>query len=323
MPNNALLSKQLAHDHYLRRYGTQVRNKMFVHIEEVRADILSKLAKLESIKGSFNERARLNALLDEITQIGKNGSIGMMDDLKSQLGEFATWESNYQRGLLSSTVGGTFNAPTLQGLRSAALSQPMNGRFLRQWALDLGADTTARVSQQIRIGFTQGESISKITARIRGTRATRYQDGIFATTNRQAEAIVRTAVNHVATAAREETWMANEDIIQGVILVVVLDSRTSPICREYAESQEVYKVGEGPRPPFHPNCRTTTSVVLKNESKPKIPSYTDWLKSQSADMQKEALGLERFKRFRDGEPMKFADRTGRGLTLAELDKRAS
>ena len=74
--------------------------------------------------------------------------------------------------------------------------------------------------------------------RIRGTRATDFMGGALQPitgemqiTRRNAQAIARTGVNHVANAAREQVWNENQDIIQCMYWAATLDGRTTAICR--------------------------------------------------------------------------------------------
>lgn len=106
-----------------------------------------------------------------------------------------------------------------------------------------------------------------------GTRGNRFSDGILAINRRSAEAVVRTAVNHVSNAAREAFWQENEEVIQAVRWTSTLDGRTSAICRgrdgrfapvgddELPSSLPRLKP-ENARPPAHPNCRSVMVAVV-------------------------------------------------------------
>ena len=74
----------------------------------------------------------------------------------------------------------------------------------------------------------------------------------------------RTTVTEASASAREATYAANADVLRGVQIVATLDSRTTQVCRHY--DGKVFPVNEGPRPPFHFNCRTTTAPVTKSWS---------------------------------------------------------
>jgi len=86
----------------------------------------------------------------------------------------------------------------------------------------------------------------------------------------------------------------------------------SPICRSL--DHRIFKVGEGRRPPFHINCRSTFILVLDPKYRGKgntdkrasyegvtdNKSYYEWLKTQPKTFQDDALGKTRAALFRDG-----------------------
>ncbi|AZC27104.1 Phage protein [Pseudomonas sessilinigenes] len=75
-----------------------------------------------------------------------------------------------------------------------------------------------------------------------------YNDCILATTNRNAGAIVRTAVQYVAIQARMETLKENSNVVQAVEWVSTLNSKTTPQRRTLDKHR--FKLTEGPRPPI-------------------------------------------------------------------------
>jgi hypothetical protein len=68
----------------------------------------------------------------------------------------------------------------------------------------------------------------------------------------------------VSSAARQEVWNANADIISGVRWISTLDGRTSSVCR--GRDGHVFPIDSGPRPPAHVNCRSSTVPVLDGEA---------------------------------------------------------
>ncbi|EAP2989430.1 phage head morphogenesis protein, partial [Salmonella enterica] len=166
---------------------------------------------------------------------------------------------------------------------------------------------------------------------------------------RNAATVIRTALNHVSTQARETTYKKNSDIVEKYEWVSTLDSRTSTICR--SRDGQKYEIGKGPLPPAHPNCRSTTAPVISSDfdfldagakraargaeggiQVDASTTYYDFLKQQPAWFQDEALGSVRGKIFRNSgiSPEEFrvisVDGFGRPLTLqqmAELDKRVA
>ena len=70
--------------------------------------------------------------------------------------------------------------------------------------------------------------------------------------------LVRTTMAQAAADA--EAREMKELGIEQYRINCVLDEKTCPICGVY--DQKVYKLGEGPMPTFHPNCRCSISTVL-------------------------------------------------------------
>lgn len=154
---------------------------------------------------------------------------------------------------------------------------------------------------------------------------------------RSGDALVRTAVQHVSSVARQAVAEANADIVAGVRMVATLDSRTSSVCRSL--DGRVFPVDSGARPPFHINCRTSFVLVLKAEHAGREAqgkralaggavsdglSYYEWLGKQPAAFQDEVQGRTRGVLFRSGglSAKQFAalqlDRRFRPRTLDEL-----
>ena len=195
-----------------------------------------------------------------------------------------------------------------------------------------------RVSTVIRQGAAEGLTNHQMIQRIVGTKANKYKDGILQITRKNAEDIVRTSIQHVSSQARQAVWDENEDLIEGIEIVSTLDSRTTPLCRSL--DGKIFPVDQGPRPPFHIRCRTTTAPVISEKwaGKGKDIStrasedgqvsssltYYEWLKTQSTEYQDEVLGKTRGKLLRDGgiTAQQFADmqldRNFRPLTLERM-----
>lgn len=194
---------------------------------------------------------------------------------------------------------------------------------------DFSVRTANSITREIQFGLIQGDSIDDITKRISTLTGTR--------TRREAEALVRTVVNHVGTQARQRVLETNSSIISGERFVATLDSRTTFICIKY--DGKIFKIGSGPYPPLHFNCRSTRAPVVdpvfnlgglkgqrpqKGAEGPGTTSgrttYQSFLKRQPDWFQDEVLGPERAKLFRSGRVTvdQFVDINGKTLTLDEL-----
>jgi SPP1 gp7 family putative phage head morphogenesis protein len=210
---------------------------------------------------------------------------------------------------------------------------------MREWLADLDKATYARVRDSIRIGYTEGRTTQQIIRDLRGTAKLGFKDGIFEINRRHAETVVRTAISHTANTSRNALYSANTDVIAEVQWVSTLDGRTSAICQ--ARDGKTWPVDSGPRPPAHPNCRSSMTPVVKSwrglnqtgldaETRASMDgqvaanlTYGGWLKRQPASVQNDILGKTKGKLFRrGGVPVdRFVDYQGHEYTLKELRKR--
>jgi SPP1 gp7 family putative phage head morphogenesis protein len=203
-------------------------------------------------------------------------------------------------------------------------SRPFQGRFLREWLSEAEEGAAKRVRDAIRIGVVEGETIDKIVRRVRGTRVLKYKDGALEISRRSAEAMVRTAVTHTSNVATQATLEANSDILDGIIWVSTLDSRTTIICAGL--DGKTFPLSSGPRPPAHINCRSTILPNIKGtdiRALAERPTFEAWLTKQPPEVQADILGATRLRLWKAGEIKLegFTDSKQRVLTLEQLRAR--
>jgi SPP1 gp7 family putative phage head morphogenesis protein len=315
-----------------RLLDSTIRN--MVMLERLKAGEVKKFAPfLIQIDQSIRERlsgdeltdftrARLDRLLKEVDAVLTGIFAGYTDQLQLDLMDIAQSQASFEAKLLTNTlplgVSLDVAVPALQTLKTAAFKNPLSikgnggGKLLDSFIKDWSAAEVEKISGAIRQGWFEGQTNAEIVRQIRGTKALAYSDGILSTTERNAATVVRTSVQHVANQARNEVAKANDDIVKGVKFLSTLDNRTSQICRSL--SGQVFPVDSGPRPPMHPNCRSSIILLTKYSdifSKGATQSsmhgqvsadltYYQWLHTQSAAFQDLAIGPTRGKLFRDG-----------------------
>lgn len=328
----------------LERYKRGLVIRLLTLLAQVEEDIAKRLVSLDpaSVQPSYRQ-ARLTRLLAEVQARIDRYADALEEELLPELEELAVDEAKFGVKALSEVPPVVLETvvPAAATLRAAVQSRPFQGRLLREWVGEHPAAVRMRLRGAIRQGVAQGETVDQMVRRVRGTKANGYRDGIMEVNRRGAEAMVRTAVNHVVSAAREETYQANADLIKGVKWVSTLDSRTSETCRGL--DGQVFPLSRGPRPPAHVNCRSSTVPVLKSWKELGIPlgeapagtrasmdgqvpstqTYSTWLRGRTAAFQDEVLGKTKAQLFRRGglELDRFIDASGRAYTLRELRRR--
>lgn len=347
--NELLADRAIRHAVFLERYKRgQVKEVLNFLDRSVFPDLLQKVrATLPDVTaGGVNmtpgRSKRLQEMLVSMDKTIRTGVRSSEAKFRKELRDLALSEAEWQRSLLNQAVPRpldiSFVIPNPQQLSAIVTSRPFQGRLLGEWFEGLGVDTSKRVKEQVQIGLAQGESIDVMVRRLRGTKVRNFTDGVLQITRRNAEATVRTATTHVSVSAREDTYRENQDVVKGVQYVATLDARTTDIC--ISLDGKVFPVNEGPRPPMHHQCRSTTVPVLKSleelglKSKNFPPetrasmkgqtagnqNYTQWLKKQSKEFQDDVLGKGRAAKFRKGTltPNRFVDDAGKTYTLEDL-----
>lgn len=347
--NEELMDREVSHAIYLQRYSSGVVNRMIAILNQVDADLAAQIsAALEGESSTETSMRRLDQLLASVQELNAAAYRKVSDQLQIELQSFAGYESGFQRAAIVAVLPQIVaevvivNAVSGPQVYAAAMARPFQGRLLSEVLSGIEGDRAERIRNAIRMGFVEGETISQMVRRIRGTKAQNYADGLLETDRRSAEAVVRTAVNHTANVARQAIYEANSDLIKEWQFLATLDSRTTITCASL--SGKKFKIGTGPQPPRHWRCRSTSVPVLvsawealgvrKSDIPPSIQAsmdgyvagnltYSQWLRRKPAAFQDDLLGETRGKLFRDGKVDidRFTDAKGSVYTLDELRQR--
>lgn len=262
-------------------------------------------------------RENLQRRLANIKQIMAEGHRAVRAHMNGELGALAKYEAEFAKKLYSK-FGASFAVPAPQLLASIVKSDPFQGDVLNAWAAKMERNQLSRLRKAIQLGMVLGESVDQIANRVRS------MNGPGGASRRGAEALARTAVNHVSNRAHMLVLEENPQLFQTYQWISVLDERTTPICRSRAG--KIYQVGRGPVPPAHWRCRSTIApIVAGMDVDTTSLSYEHWLRDQPAEVVEDILGTTRARLFLKGKlPVaKFTNRTGDELTLEQLRTRES
>lgn len=340
----SLLTSLISHQIWLQRTASGEVKDLAPFIREMRDEIKRQVLLFGD---DGRSTARLNKLLRDLEEALTGLTGDWQTKLTEDLKELAAYEAEWNVKTLTANVNAEFVTPTAEQVWAAAEFQPLAlndkpvdfTKLMSGW----GETEVSRLVTGVKMGFVQGQTTRQIVKNVVGA------GGLADISERNAATVIRTALSHVSNEARNETYRQNDDIIEKYEIVATLDSRTSTICRSL-DGQE-YEIGKGPRPPFHPNCRTTTAPVISSEldfldkgakraargaeggtQVSADTTYYEFLKQQPAWFVDEALGPTRGKIFRNSgiSPEEFrvisVDGFGNPLTLkqmAELDKRVA
>ncbi|EEB3074789.1 hypothetical protein UM78_20750 [Salmonella enterica subsp. enterica serovar Typhimurium] len=250
----SIIESFISHQVWLQRNASHEVNELAPFIQQMRDEVRKQVLQF----GDDNRtRQNLEKLLRDLEDILDGITTDWQDKLTDDLRALAGYEANWTTKTLNANVDAEFVTPSLEQVWSAAKWNPL---ALNDKPADLfgmmagwGGTEINRLVTGVKMGFVQGKTTRQIVKEVVGT------GGLVDISQRNAATVVRTALNHVSTQAREATYKKNSDIVEKYEWVSTLDSRTSTICR--SRDGQKYEIGKGPLPPAHPNCLLGDTVV--------------------------------------------------------------
>lgn len=195
---------------------------------------------------------------------------------------------------------------------------PANGALMLAFISQFTASASQAVENMIRKAYANKWTKQETINAIIGTKAKNWRDGEFAKINRQAGAVIATAIQHVSSIV--QAGIASI-FYRRYVWVSVIDGGTTDIC--LGRDGKTYEYGKGPLPPAHIRCRSKT--IPKPADVDDAPqSYYSWLKSQPSTVQDDILGRDRASGLRNGNLTskdfpKFVD--AKPLSVDEFSKK--
>lgn len=354
--NEILLDEAVHHAVDLQGYSNGVVRRLIALLNRTDARLFAQLQILlgDMTPETFSVQ-RLELLLTSVRSLNAEVYAQFERELTADLRGFAEAEATYNVDLFRSTLPAQINVVSVSQdqVYAAAMSRPMQGRLLKEWAQSLEAGRATRIRDTLRQGYVDGKTTAQLVQEIRGTRAKAYSDGVIEIDRRDAQAVVNTAVSHMAATARDQFYDANADLLKAVGWRSTLDNKTSEPCRlrDGLQYTPVEHKPIGHKVPWlagpgkiHWCCRSTSAPVVKSAKElggaidfglsptqrasmdgqvPADTTYAQWIEKQSAARQDQILGPTRGALMRDGKLTleKFANDKGRWLTLDQLKER--
>lgn len=331
--NAYLLDALTRHQIFLERFGGGELKKLKPILVRMRKDLADRLV-LDSL--TADQLTRVEMAIRDIDAIITGATSALKGQLTADMTELYAYETGFSERLMAGTVNVQWAGVSVEIAAAAVTTakfsivsgQDIDRLTIDQMIAQFDSAVKRDVSAVIRSGAIEGKTTQQITREVMKLTETRTQQ--------QADALVRTVTQGIASEARSRTYASNADLLEGERWSSTLDSRTTVGCARL--DGKVFPVGQGPTVPRHYRCRSSRVPVLKKEYQLDIKgatrasyqgpvsaqsTYGGWLKRQPASFQDEVLGVERAKLFRSGKLSidKFADDYGRVYTLDELKAR--
>src|SRR5690554_2125588 len=332
MSSNQFLIDRLTREQLLlQRYSNSVIRELLPILTNLRNSLEARMLDTPT---EF-QAMRLAGLQADLSRIITEVTGQLEIQLADSLTELAQYQAEFAAKALQTAVSVETVLPSVDQIAAVVTRSQMRlvsgnqikNLTLNQLITEFAGSMDRQIKTAIQAGVIEGRTVQELAREVGGLVNTRSR--------RQAETLVRTAVNHVGSVARQRTYEANADVIQGEEYAATLDGRTRP--EHAALDGRVFPIGQGPQTPNGYNCRCVRVPKVKDEFK--IPgiegerasmdgpvsaqtTYNSWLKRQPKEFQDEVLGLERAKLFRGGMNIqKFVDDRGVPLDLDQLKAR--
>ena len=297
-----------SHSALLDRFGEAEAARL---VQRLQQDVIPRVVSMVKQKlkraGDTISVQQARSALNDLSRIIKRLLGGSLSDLEGALERMATDESGFVADLV-----GEFDEVLDQSARilpasvaKKTVAEPVFDRPLDDWYRDVADDTAKRIQRHVTRGLVLGENLDTIIDDIE------RDDGVaFGKAKNAVAAVARTAVTHISNKVRAKTL--EENGVTHYRFVATLDGRTSPQCRSL--DGQVFKFGEGPMPPLHPNCRSaivpdTSDLLPPGVKRPQrasadgptdARSYDEWMREQGAEFQDAVLGKRKAQIFRRG-----------------------
>lgn len=350
----------------LQQLGNGLENESAAMLQDLFDDVAARIAR-ENVADGKREATRLrrvDSVMDWTASEAAALFVLWRKTMRSLLGPIGKEQAAWAKGLLEESVGsiGVDIRPGAMGINrvKAILDTDLlrasdtAADTLAGWAATQEAATVRRLEKQLKLGALQNETLDQLVRRVRGRHTGRYrtvvradgsrkrlgrfEGGVMQATTKDAEAIARTALNHVGNRAHMATYQENADVVQGVESVAVLDSRTTILCASL--DGRVWELGDPDidMPPRHFNCRSVmvprigwerlglepppaSTRASKGGQVSSSLQYQEWLRDQPKTVQDEVLGQRRAELFRAGKVglRDLVRKDGRVIPVQDLD----
>jgi len=323
-----LVDATTRHQIFVQRFaGGQVK-EMLGYLRDLVFQVEIKLAEASTL----SQAQKLGINLREIRELIDEGLEAASGNLLANTADFAEYEAQFAVKTLNAASTVEAVLPESRILQAIVTNQPMElvtdkatQRLTMSEAISgFNRKKSAEITRTIQNGYVNGDTTENISRSVRNL--TKRQA-------RQADALVRTTVNHISSQARATTHKDNADILTGEMFEATLDSRTTIGCA--ALDGKIFGFNEPVFTPRHWNCRSQRiPVVNPKYAQPSLSGkraaeggpvsggtkYSSWIKRQPKAFQQEVLGADRTELLRKGGLSidKFSDPVGRTYTLDEL-----
>jgi SPP1 gp7 family putative phage head morphogenesis protein len=266
------------------------------YIKLLRDYISQQLRKLNVKSLGELSKAGISAFLRKIDKRSNEILSGYGTEFLSELRRFGRVSLAGQRSAFALALPKVDTSGlSLSSIWSATKDRivPAFGSTVKDGATTLVATARDKIRQRLNTGYADSESVQDTEAAVTNLDPA-GDPSTLKTIAATARSFVSTAIQHAVSTVSDFVGAVIHDCYQWCS---VIDSKTSPICRD--RNGQIYRYGEGPVPPAHPHCRSHT-VPVSCGDKGDVPTFYNWLLNQPKDFLSDAFGASFARKVADG-----------------------
>lgn len=219
-----------AHSIDLERFSVDLQNRIAPILDRVEKSLAADVAEIDPTGAAriSTRQARLKALLKQTQGTIATGYAAISETVRDDLRDVAKLSDAAGRSIVNKALGAEIMTVAIapEQLRALADNTMVQGAVTGEHWKRQEAGLVQKFQDRVQDGYVRGESSSELIARVRGTKAMNYADGVMIGQKHQAAALVRTSVQAVANDARLEVFRRNSDTLKAVQWLSTLDNRT-------------------------------------------------------------------------------------------------
>ena len=330
-------------------YSRMLKHRALLTLYEKRLDSeISKILASHKIKlqriVAFSGTANINNLTRKLNIETRLAYKKIYNEAISELNKLAGVSARFYKSLFARALTNIYKAKGVKDtIKVNDLIIKSNGTFGQQIA-SISILQQRKIKGIVKQGLIENKAMTNI-ARDLG------KSGLLASTV-QLQTLTRTAITETSNFVSNQTYKLNNDVVKGYQYVATLDSRTSLICARLDGKIFSLDNKNGPQPPQHFNCRSTTIPVIKSANQllntknnrlqkrkiarlsdsrrasingqvPAKTTYPEWLASQPNEVKLAVLGNQkRINLFNSGKVKfsQFSNKDGKLISLKQLEE---
>lgn len=298
-----LINLTIRHQVYLEGLKVGRQGDLAASLAALQKEIVGLISTVDYEDLGEMRKVELNLLLGQMQLAAKTVFSGWLTNLIQWLKDYIDVDADFWKFALSSYKVADEEDPkerekkrllllpafgsstSSDNIYAAAKNMPMgaNGVMIEPFASGFATLATSRIGQAAAMAYANSETKKEALDRIVGTKAVGYKDGLLQQLQRQGNAVTNTIIQHVAAQTNQSIASS---LFERYLWVSVLDSGTTIICR--SRDGNVYIYGQGPTPPAHIGCRSST-VPFDGTGPITMPTFRMWADGQSTEFINDAF----------------------------------